>query len=92
MGYFVYVLLSEFDGRFYYGQTKDLLKRLEYHNKGYSTYTKKFRPWKIFAFKEVGSRSDALKLESKLKNLHSHSRLQKFLELHEFQEVIGAEK
>jgi len=92
MQYFVYILKSDLDGRFYYGQTQDLTKRLEYHNKGYSGYTKKFRPWILFASKEVESRSEAIKLERKLKNLHSTKRLYQFIKTQHFQKLIGTEK
>lgn len=46
--WFVYILQSELDKRYYYGYTeRDPLERLKEHNDGKSLYTKKFRPWKI---------------------------------------------
>jgi len=60
MDFCVYMLQSEQDQRFYFGQTTNLNQRLEKHNNGYSIYTKNFRPWKPFAYKEVNSRTEAV--------------------------------
>ncbi|MBS3739062.1 GIY-YIG nuclease family protein [Mesohalobacter halotolerans] len=61
--YYTYLLESLYDGRFYIGQTQDLQNRLAYHNKGYSNYTKKFRPWKIIWPKAFKTRSEAFSFE-----------------------------
>jgi putative endonuclease len=53
--------------------------RLERHNKGYEKYTSKYRPWKIALIIEKNSRSEAIILERKLKNLGS-KRLIEFIE------------
>jgi len=90
--FYVYVLISRKDGRFYFGQTADLTLRLQHHNAGHSTYTAKFVPWEIFAFKVVDSRKVAMKLEKQLKNCKGHQRIEHFLSIHHFQKVIGPEK
>lgn len=84
MNYYTYILISELNGKFYIGQTQDLDKRLLNHNAGYSKYTKKFIPWKIYVYKQVESRSDALKLEKNLKNLKSRNRILLFIEKQQF--------
>ena len=91
MEFYVYILYSsEFD-IFYYGQTKNLLKRLKDHNDGKSAFTKKYRPWELFAFKKVGDRKEAMKLEKMLKNLKAKSKITDFITKHGMQEVIGSE-
>ena len=90
--FYVYVIVSEVDGRFYYGQTNSLQNRLSHHNNGYSSYTKPFRPWNLFAFLEVGSRAEAMAVEKKLKNIKSRAQVKAFLEKNLFQLVIGPEK
>lgn len=65
MAYFVYILVSAKDQSFYIGQTQNLYKRLESHNKGYNKSTKSKIPWKILHTWEVCSRSQAMKLEKK---------------------------
>ncbi len=53
--------------------------RLERHNNGYEKYTSKYRPWTVALKIEKNSRSEAIVLERKLKNLGS-SRLEQFIE------------
>ena len=97
MEYFVYILQSQKDQRYYIGQTNNLEKRINQHNSGKSKYTKSFRPWNLIAFKKCDTRADAMRLETKLKNLKSHTRIMEFLVNNGFngsdgQEVIGPEK
>ena len=84
MEYYTYILQSEKDHRFYKGQTQNLKKRLEYHNSGKAKYTKNYCPWKLFAYKVCDSRSEAVKMERMLKNLHSKEKLMYFLNRHNF--------
>ncbi|NOX65598.1 MAG: GIY-YIG nuclease family protein, partial [Chlorobi bacterium] len=45
--YYVYILKSLIAEKTYVGFTKDLDQRIRDHNSGKSTYTKKYKPWKI---------------------------------------------
>ena len=48
---YVYILKSKKDPlRIYIGKTADIQERLEEHNRGESTYTKPFVPWKLQTF------------------------------------------
>ena len=85
MTYHVYILQSEKDGRFYIGQTQNLTLRVDAHNSGKSKYTKSKGPWRLFASKELSSRSDAVKMERKLKNLASRERILHFLQKNNYQ-------
>ncbi len=89
MPYFVYILISEKDQRFYFGQTQDLDKRIDYHNSGKSTYTKKFIPWNLFAYKTVDSRKEAIKFEKMLKNIHSQEKVLAFIIRYKFTTSIN---
>jgi putative endonuclease len=73
--YYVYLLLSQKDGRFYIGQTQDVQKRLQYHNSGRSKYTRNRGPWRLLAYKTFESRSDAMKEEYRLKRLKNKKRI-----------------
>lgn len=53
--------------RYYVGQTNDLDKRLLEHNSSEAGHTKKEQPWKVIWFHIVQTRSEALKLEKKIK-------------------------
>jgi putative endonuclease len=67
--YYTYILYSQKADSFYKGQTSDVHKRLLRHNNGYEKSTKDSVPWVLLWYTEKNSRSEALKLESKLKNL-----------------------
>ena len=79
MSYFVYIIFSESSDKFYKGQTNDLADRLSRHNAGYEQATKRGVLWKLIWSTQKENRSEALKLESKLKNL-SRDRLIQFMQ------------
>ena len=66
--FWVYVLISEINGSYYVGQTNDLGNRLEKHNQGECSYTKRYRPWKILYQESIDSRSNAFKREQFFKS------------------------
>jgi putative endonuclease len=66
--YFVYVLKSEENGRFYIGSSENPDRRLDEHNSGKVKSTKSFRPWKRIFLEEHSSRSDAIRREKYLKS------------------------
>ena len=69
MTYFVYILYSKKIDKFYRGQTANLEIRLQRHNSGIEISTAKGTPWILLWATEKRSRSEAVRLESKLKNL-----------------------
>ncbi len=77
--FFVYVLYSEGGGLYYYGQTNNLKRRLAEHNRGKVKSTQGFRPYILVWACLKNNRQEALKLEKKLKNLRSQSRIRKFI-------------
>ena len=64
---YVYILFSRSLDKYYTGQTNDLNNRLERHNSGYEKYTRKGIPWELIWYKSCADRSEAVKLESKIK-------------------------
>ncbi len=78
MSFYVYILYSELYDKFYIGQTDDVKKRLIRHNSGYEKFTSIYKPWNLVWFGEKSSRAEAMKLETKLKNL-SKERLRQFI-------------
>ncbi len=75
MPYFVYVLRSVSNGRFYVGQTQDLVERLRRHSEGRSYYTRSRGPWVIVHTETFATRAEAMKREKELKNRRSRSYL-----------------
>ena len=63
----VYAIESLNKKRIYIGQTKDLDKRLKYHNSGYVKSTAKDRPWRLIAFEKIKTHNEARWLERSLK-------------------------
>ena len=81
MCYYVYILYSSKLDSYYKGQTKDLTGRLNRHNQGYEKSTGRGVPWTLVWYRVAGSRSEAMLLEKKLKNM-SRERLKRFMETH----------
>jgi len=66
--YHVYIIRSEIDFRYYYGFTEqDPKNRLAEHNEGKSSYTKKYKPWKLVWFGSFESEQQAKNFETYLK-------------------------
>ncbi len=81
--FYVYVLKSVKDERFYTGFTEDLKKRIEGHNKGYEPGTKHRMPFELAYYEACKSKYDALRREKYLKTTYGKrylkSRLQDYL-------------
>ena len=66
--YYVYILRSLKDSRFYIGSTHDLKKRFAQHNHGEAGYTQKYMPWELIYYEAYTRRNLAENRERKLKN------------------------
>ncbi len=64
---FVRTLYSAGKKKYYVGQTQDLEHRLYRHNRGLEHYTRSGVPWNLIWSKECRDRSEAMKLERKIK-------------------------
>lgn len=75
MSHFVYVVLCE-DGSLYTGVTKDVDARMKLHVKGRGArYTRMHRPDKLVYVEEFGSRSEAMRIERRIKRLKHNQKL-----------------
>ncbi|OIP98001.1 hypothetical protein AUK40_02165 [Candidatus Wirthbacteria bacterium CG2_30_54_11] len=61
--WYVYVLISEMDGRRYIGCSGDLQRRMREHEDGMVASTRARRPLKLIHTEQFGSRIDAMKRE-----------------------------
>ena len=77
--YTVYIIYSESHDKYYIGQTNDFEQRIHRHNSGYVSSTKPYIPWKPVCLLYKPSRSEAMILEKKLKNLN-RNRLLSFID------------
>ena len=67
--YYVYILYSKRLSKFYKGSTSNLGLRVQRHNSGRETYTKRGVPWRLIWYTEKSTKSASMVLEKKLKNL-----------------------
>ena len=75
MSFCVYILLCA-DGSFYTGYTKDLDARTKLHQSGNGArYTKMHKPQRLAYLEMIGSRSEAMKRERKIKKLSHQQKL-----------------
>jgi putative endonuclease len=65
--WYVYILRSKADGKYYVGSTDDLRRRLQEHESGQSQSTKSRRPLELEAYIAVREGSTARALEKYLK-------------------------
>lgn len=79
MRYYVYVLLSTKDDKFYIGLTNNLKKRLQEHARGDVGSTRKRRYLKLIHYEYFINKEDAEAREKFLKSGYGHRQLRKFL-------------
>jgi putative endonuclease len=75
----VYILESQKNGRYYIGSTDNIVRRICEHNLGKVASTRNFRPWKIKAFIECISLSEARRNEYRLKKYKRRDILEKMI-------------
>lgn len=68
--YFIYVLRSQKDNKFYTGYTDDIEKRMELHNEGRIESTKYRRPFKLVYYEASLNKEDAIHREKYLKTTY----------------------
>ncbi|MHB1686583.1 MAG: GIY-YIG nuclease family protein [Ignavibacteriaceae bacterium] len=79
MNFCTYILFSQTVNKYYIGSTNNILRRLDEHNSRQTSSTKAGVPWKIIFMKEFVLKSDAIKLEYKLKKMKSRKYLEWFI-------------
>ncbi|MBI2890975.1 MAG: GIY-YIG nuclease family protein [Nitrospirae bacterium] len=80
MPYFVYVLRSLKDGRFYIGSTRDVQARLAFRNAGLQRSTWHRTPFELAYMEEHPVRTEALRRERQLKRMKGGEGLRRILE------------
>jgi len=79
MKYYVYILQSLKDYRYYIGYTPNIHSRLEYHNSGRQRSTKTRIPFKLIYTEVFDSKTEALKREKKIKSYKGGEAFKKLL-------------
>jgi putative endonuclease len=77
--FYVYILEAIESKRYYVGQTENLQERVKRHNEGRNLSTKAFIPWQLKWWKEYSTRSEAVRIEKKLKSIKKRAGIEKFV-------------
>jgi putative endonuclease len=79
MSYFVYILQSQKDQRYYIGSTSDVQKRLEYHNSGRQRSTRYRTPFELVYKEEFPTKAEALKRDRQIKSYKGGNAFRRLL-------------
>ena len=82
MKYTLYILKSLSTERLYIGQTSNFARRLKQHEDDRSYSTKGRGPWSVLKTIQLDTRSEAMKLEVKLKKMKNPVRIIAYVERH----------
>ncbi|KKS84304.1 MAG: GIY-YIG nuclease superfamily protein [Candidatus Gottesmanbacteria bacterium GW2011_GWA1_43_11] len=85
MFFYVYVLQSMKNDTIYIGFTTDLKKRLQEHNLGLTSSTKRFLPWELIYYEACRNKQDAIRREKYLKTNQGGRLLKRRLKEYFFQ-------
>jgi len=77
--HYLYVLLSQKDGKFYIGSTNDLKRRIAEHRQGKNISTSKRLPLKLIFYEAYPTKSDAERRESYFKTAKGKTTLKQML-------------
>lgn len=77
--HYVYIIQSDSTNRYYIGSTQDLTERIDGHNSGKTTSTRKRGPWKLVYHEEFETKTEALKREREIKRKKSAESIRRIL-------------
>lgn len=78
--YFVYILKSKLNNRYYIGHASNLDVRIERHNKGYVKSTKAYKPWELVYKEGYETKNDAYKREMQIKSYKGGEAFKRLVE------------
>jgi putative endonuclease len=68
MAYYVYILQSQKDHKYYIGSTSNVDARLKFHNSGLQRSTRNRTPFRLVLFEDCEIKEKALKREKQIKS------------------------
>ncbi|HLB66659.1 MAG TPA: GIY-YIG nuclease family protein [Candidatus Saccharimonadales bacterium] len=78
--FYIYVLRSKKNNRFYTGSTDNLDRRLIEHNSGKSRYTRLTRPFELVYYEAFNSRAEARRKEKYFKTGRARDELKRIID------------
>jgi putative endonuclease len=82
--FFVYILEAIESKKYYIGQTENLQVRIKRHNEGKNLSTRPYIPWQLKWWKEFETRSEAFRVERRLKGIKKRTSLERFVSENSF--------
>lgn len=79
--FYIYILKSSKNGKYYTGVTNNIVSRINYHNSGKVKSTKNGKPWILIHIEKYDTLSEARKRENQIKKWKSRSAIEKLLAL-----------
>jgi len=80
MSYYVYILLSLKDNKYYIGSSSNIDERLVFHNSGRQRSTKNRIPFVLIYSEELTEKAVALKREKQIKNYKGGEAFKRLVE------------
>jgi putative endonuclease len=80
MEYYVYILQSLKDNKYYIGSSSDVNARLQFHNSGLQRSTKSRIPFRLVLHEKCETKEEALKREKQIKSWKGGIAFKKLLE------------
>jgi len=77
--YYLYILQSQNDGRFYVGVSNNVERRLSEHNSGLAKSTAPYKPWRLRHVEEFQDIKSAYQRERFIKKKHSRRIIKKII-------------
>ncbi len=78
--FYIYILQSGKDDKYYVGYTADLETRLMWHNEGKNTSTKYRRPLKLVYSEKFSTKKEAIQRERKIKSYKGGNEFKKLIQ------------
>jgi putative endonuclease len=79
MKYYVYIIHSQSNDKYYIGYSHNPNERLEKHNLGATTSTRTGRPWVLVYIDECKDKSSAIRRESEIKRMKSRKYIENLI-------------
>ena len=79
--YYVYILQSKKDNKYYIGYTENLDERLNHHNSGMQKSTRNRIPFDLIYFEEFDAKKAAMAREKQIKSYKGGNAFKKLLNL-----------